>query len=453
MTFKYRFAIAACARWETRYAAEWLTYHRAIGFEHVYLYCNDDDPRALYAAVLPFTMGPAPFVTFRFFPKQGEHRQMMRHFLDHDRHQSEWISFLDLDEFIRLPRGQTIAQFIAPFQPVADCVMFNWVFFGPNEHKTPPAGNVLLSYTRREALLHPFTKYVARSFVFDDPKLFLNALDNSFVHRLSEYLETDIRAVNVLGEDMTHYYSDFPSAAAGFIRHPPRQEEIFAKAVIHHYAFRSEQAFTDRVARGLKGDFAAEKMWGDLAESENFRSFINEVNAVEDRRLADFWDDLIDNAQQTNVLPDPRGDLLSRGKPIMKAAVNTGANHRAMPAFAGAPVNLQTDGTGTMEPGVEASPWWQVDLGGFATIREIHLHHTPHQAGDRLGDFSLAVSIDGLAWVELIRNADDAAVPVQPGLPFIWSGPGMAWARFVRVTVLGRLYLPVDRIEVFGRLN
>jgi hypothetical protein len=65
MAWKYRYAIAACARWEAPYAAEWLAYHRAIGFEHVYLYCNDVDPAELYEAVLPFTQGAEPFVTIQ----------------------------------------------------------------------------------------------------------------------------------------------------------------------------------------------------------------------------------------------------------------------------------------------------------------------------------------------------------------------------------------------------
>ncbi len=421
MTRKYRFVIAACARWETRYAVEWLNYHRAIGFEHVYLYCNDNDPSALYEAVLPFTQGPAPFVTFRFFPVQGEQRKMMMHFVEHDRHAAEWISFLDLDEFIRLPPGQSIAQFMAPFELVADCVLFNWVFFGPNGHKTPPDGSVLSSYTRREAHIHPFTKYLARRFVFDDPQLFLKCLDNSFVHRLDEYLARPIRSVNVLGEDMADYYAGFPGRAAAFVRQSPRHEKLLATAMIHHYAFRSEQAFTDRVARGLKGNFGGEILWGNLAaDNERLRGFINGVNAVEDNRLADFWRNILDEAEATNVLPDPRGQLLSSGKQV------------------------------TQNTALEDNPWWQMDLGGFATIREIRIHNTTGETSQRFKDFSLGVSIDGTTWVEISHKQDDQ--PLTGG-PFIWDGPGTAWARFVRITLLGRDYLHLDQVEVFGTMT
>ncbi len=265
MTWKYRFVIAACARWETPYAAEWLAYHRAIGFEHVYLYCNDDDPAGLYEAVLPFTQGPQPFVTFRYFPEQGMHRKMMMHFCAHNGNDSEWVSFLDLDEFLRLPPGQTLPDYMQGFEGITDCLMFNWVFFGPNGQTEPPK-TVLRTLTHRSGSLHPCTKMLFRSYILGQPELFQNVQDNGFVHRLDQYVRGDIRPMNVLGENMAGYYDGFPSAAEAWLREGARQERVFAaEALIHHYAFRTESAFTDRVARGLKGDFKEEALWGRLA--------------------------------------------------------------------------------------------------------------------------------------------------------------------------------------------
>ncbi len=76
-----QYAIAACARWETEYLVEWLLYHRQIGFDRVYLYCNDDDPAECYERVLPFIRGPRPFVTFVHFPFPGLLGEMYKHFL------------------------------------------------------------------------------------------------------------------------------------------------------------------------------------------------------------------------------------------------------------------------------------------------------------------------------------------------------------------------------------
>lgn len=304
MAWKYRFVIAACARWESPYAAEWLTYHRAVGFEHVYLYCNDDDPAELYEAILPFTQGPDPFVTFRYFPEQGMQRQMLMHFCAHDGRDSEWVSFLDLDEFLRLPPGQTLPDYMRAFEDQTDCLMFNWVYFGPNGHKTHPGTRVLATYTRREAHLHPNTKYLARSHLLLSPDLFVNCTDNAFVHQLAGFISHPIRAMNVLAEDMADYYEAFPDRAAAFVHDPSRSARIFDAALIHHYAFRSEKAFEDRVARGLKGNYAAEKMWGDVAaDPVGFANLLTQLNAVEDTSLSRFWDGLIARAWESTVGP------------------------------------------------------------------------------------------------------------------------------------------------------
>ncbi len=304
MAWKYRFVIAACARWEAPYAAEWLAYHRAIGFEHVYLYCNDDDPAALYEAVLPFTQGPDPFVTFRFFPEQGMHRKMMLHFCAHNGNDSEWVSFLDLDEFLRLPPGQTLPDYMRAFEDKTDCLMFNWVFFGPNGQTAPPK-SVLKTLTRRSADIHPFTKMLFRSWVLGQPELFKNVTDNSFVHRLHQYVSADIRPMNVLGEDMADYYIGFANRAVEWLQQNQRMQRIFAAgALVHHYVARTEGAFADRAARGLGGDFSAEVAWARMAaDKASLGGFLAHVHKEEDTALSEVWDCLVKQAAGMEVEP------------------------------------------------------------------------------------------------------------------------------------------------------
>lgn len=197
-TPKYRFSIAACARWETAYIVEWLNYHRSIGFDHVFLYCNDDDPAELRQKVSAFTKAPAPFVTFRHHVAQGEQAQIYQHFLAHHLAECEWVSFLDIDEFLRLPEDETISDFMARFGAHTDCVLFNWIFFGPNGHKQPPDGPVLTNYTRRSGNLHPYTKYVAKASIFSRDHI-ANLKDNvSFWHSPESISNEKTTIVNVL---------------------------------------------------------------------------------------------------------------------------------------------------------------------------------------------------------------------------------------------------------------
>lgn len=120
---RHRFSIATTARWETPYIAEWLSYHRAIGFDHVYLYCNDDEPDELFTAVSPWCDGAAPFVTFIHCPHQGQQWWMHVNFLERFRAETEWVAFLDVDEFLSLRRSEHLSEFVRR-RPGVDCIYF-----------------------------------------------------------------------------------------------------------------------------------------------------------------------------------------------------------------------------------------------------------------------------------------------------------------------------------------
>ncbi len=109
---KYRTAIVACARWETDSILEWVTYHRSLGFEHIYVYCNDDDPAELYEKLCPLTDGAAPFVTFLHYALPGLQTAMYKHFLKSMVGEVEWLLFLDIDESVALKRHATIDAFL-----------------------------------------------------------------------------------------------------------------------------------------------------------------------------------------------------------------------------------------------------------------------------------------------------------------------------------------------------
>jgi len=300
-TPKHRFVSVTCARWEERTITEWLNYMRAIGFDHVYLYCNDNDPAELYAKVLPFTLGPAPFVTFHHHPVQGDQTGMYAHFLRNYLAEAEWVGFFDVDEFLRLPAGERIGQFMARFPPAVDSVLFNWVFFGPNGHKTPPEGHVLAHYTRRNAHVHSHTKHLSRAAVIQGEKPFDPGAGNGFWHALVSHVDVPVHVVNVLGEDAQHYHSWTDQERETYINAPARREQIFGTAVIHHYAFRSEAAFITRAERGLGGNFYGQVMWREVAEGPNFAGYLNWYNAVEDTRLAGFWPQLLGAAWNDQV--------------------------------------------------------------------------------------------------------------------------------------------------------
>ncbi len=133
-------------------------------------------------------------------------------------------------------------------------------------------------------------------------------------------------------------------------------------------------------------------------------------------RFATLQDYLVSTGQAEAMPAAPRTGLISLGRLVTRGAT----------------------------PGEVGRPWWRVDLGGIATIREIHVHASGGAPQARVGDFALEASIDGESWVELARASCAG--------PYIWAGPGTAWARHVRVAALGGSTAPLDRVDVYGDL-
>lgn len=146
---KHRYALVACARWEEEAIEEWLEYHRSIGFDHVYLYSNDDDPTALLTAVSRYVRGRAPFVTFRHWPRVGDQVPIYLDFLDEFKAETDWYSLLDIDEFFVLRNENNIHAFMQAYENEVDCLYFNWVLYGHDGNVQRPSGSTLLTHRRR----------------------------------------------------------------------------------------------------------------------------------------------------------------------------------------------------------------------------------------------------------------------------------------------------------------
>jgi FkbM family methyltransferase len=282
---QHRYVIVACARWETPYIREWIAYHRAIGFDHIYLYCNDDDPVDFHAEVLA---DPAArdFVTLRHFAGQGQQSAMYRDAMQTVRAEAEWVTFLDIDEFLVLRSVNNVHRFMAPFEAYADSVYFNWLMFGNNGFVDRPAGSVLQNYTRRAAALDPHTKHITRVSKLTAEKL--GAPGWPFWHGLANPLWSDLRRVNVLGQDWNHYLDDFPQHAATILADADLTQQIIAVAAVNHYVFKSEADFTLRAQRGLAGQFAGQIKWAELHRTGEHTHILQGLNETEDTYLRNF---------------------------------------------------------------------------------------------------------------------------------------------------------------------
>ena len=441
---RHHCSIVACARWETASITEWLTYHAAIGFDHVYLYCNDDDPAELFAEVLPFTLGQRPLVTFRHFPFQGQQRLMYSHFLRTALHESTWVTFLDIDEFLYLHRDANIGAYLERVAQGVDAIYINWLMFGNSGHVERSPGSVLEQLTRHEPALHPFTKIIVRS-----KKVNLKVLAESQVHFWHEWPDA-IRKVNVFGDPVDDYYVDFPTRAAAYSQRPGMLGRALGEAVICHFCLKSEADFDRRVTRGIGGEFGQQTSWAERRRSGEYKALLERLNAMEFVGLRDRWRQLRGRAANLSVVGPDRGPNLALGRAARQSSVSPWSVQPSPEADAAGAVSGAITGRYQFHTAEEDSPWWEVDLGAVVGIREIRLYNRLDVAPERARHLRFSLSGDGVRWFDLFHKTDDLVFGGIDGFPLRWVSESAVHGRHLRITLTERGFLHLDQVEVYG---
>lgn len=437
-----RVSIISCARWETRYITEWLLYQRAIGFDHVYLCCNDDDPLELYTEVLPFLTGG--FLTFWHVPYQGQQFYIYMNALSRWRHESDWIMFLDIDEFLRIPEGRSVKDFVASLPPDWDCVHVNWLFFGNCGYRTRPDGNVLTTYTRRSARPHITCKTLTRTSAIEmgriDRKLF-------FWHDWEGRLREGAIVRNVLGMNPSVVPQDFIHVAQEVA------DRLIRAPLVHHYAFKSREDFALRIARGTGGDFAGQLTWKSIYDAGGADAELARMNVVEDRSLADFWNRWLRQGAAARSTP-PRAPMMNLAlhRPADQSSISNWSRASSTREDAAGAVSGQLTGTFQQHTDCDDQPWWQVDLGSPARVHEVRVFNRLDSPGvrARLQPFALDVSLQGESWQRVLVRDGGPMIGGIDGDPFRMLADPPLQARLVRLTVLRHEYLHLDQVEVYG---
>ena len=435
--------MVAAARWETPYAPEWLAYHRAIGFDHVYLTCNDDDPAALWEAVLPFTAGSDPFVTFIHHPWRGQRVHMALRGLDQARRSHPWTLILDLDEFVHLPATHDIERLLDAAETTWGAIHLNRIAFGNSGFRTRPPGGILRTFVRRQPDLTQVSRVLLRS----DRLSLETAADGAPVWTdPTSILSPGACQVNVLGEPV-------PPPPRPRIE-PAQASRLMQHGLVHHYPFKSEQDFLLRVARGVQGDFAGQALWKDLHATDQHRAVLAELNAVEDRALADFWAERISQAaRRATILPPPPWPNMALQKPARQSSVSPFSRGADPSQDAAGLVNGTISGSFQCHTAKEDRPWWELDLGASAKVREIRVFNRcdDRTLAQSVRACALTASADGSHWLTLYHQSDGPIFGGADGHPLVVRTDPV-YTRFVRLTLLSPASLHIDQVEVYGEI-
>jgi hypothetical protein len=149
-------SICAIYRDEALNLREWIEFHRLVGVERFFLFNNrstDDHLDVLAPYVDEGT------VTVHDWPLYPGQVQAYNRCLEEHRHDSRWLAFLDVDEFLFSPTGTPVSDVLTDYEEFPG-VAVNWVMFGTSGLRETPPGLVIESHLLRGREPWTFIKHV-----------------------------------------------------------------------------------------------------------------------------------------------------------------------------------------------------------------------------------------------------------------------------------------------------
>lgn len=215
---------------EGEYLPEWLEWHLGHGIEHIYIY---DDSRE--RPITEFLGGYAPCCTvqdarrYRYHLQFEAYTDALRTFGG----ESEWMAFLDTDEFLRVVDGRPLPELLAGIPDMAAAVLAPWIVYNANGQLFKRPGPVRERFTQTTAWLKrmPCWKSVVR------PAL----VAGMSAHTPIEIAEGAFLA-NAEGNVVKDKY-DLPAD----------------KLVVDHYYTKSYEEWLERLSKGSCDPFSARK--------------------------------------------------------------------------------------------------------------------------------------------------------------------------------------------------
>jgi hypothetical protein len=268
--------LLAAARNEGPYLLEWLAYHRAIGFEHAFIYTNDNwdgSDRLLEAlaeaGAITLVHNQAGTHCGPQYKAQAHALTLLPQILDY-----RWAALLDLDEYIGFNTGlfANIGEYLGwqESQPV-DAIALCWLIFAGLRQDVWRDAFTPARFPRREGPPNQHVKCLFR------PRLF----SNSHAHFPHSTLGAPFVFRNETGG--LHYHAGVDDRIAAFSASPSA-----SMAWINHYLLRSAPEALWKLSRGhgdWKGRVAERHVEMAQFICRTYVSLAAKPDLVEDRRL------------------------------------------------------------------------------------------------------------------------------------------------------------------------
>ncbi|GFZ86309.1 glycosyltransferase family 92 protein [Dyella caseinilytica] len=256
-------AICAIFKDEAAYLREWVEFHQLMGVERFYLYNNNSSDRYLDALHMHIESGA---VVLHEWPQQHAQLQVYEHCLKTHGKETDWLAFLDADEFLFSPKAKLLPDVLADY---ADhpAVGVNWVMFGSGGHKHKPKGGVLENFLRRGQLDAGL------------PYPHLLRADGSYRPENS-HIKSIVQPSKVESCPNPHFMLYANGTHAVDENHQPIEGPFTAKVSveqlrINHYWSKSEEECLHKFAKGL-ADGNGRRDWSEFLAHEEIHKGVHD---------------------------------------------------------------------------------------------------------------------------------------------------------------------------------
>lgn len=248
--------LIACARDEGPFLAEWVAYHRLIGFTEILVYSNHCRDRSDLLLTALADQGAIRHSRLRLPPGASPQKAALSHAMARPEYQNaDWVMTLDIDEYLNIRCGDgRLPDLLAAAQ--ADAISVSELFFHPDQI-TDLRGLTITRHSAREPLTRrkPLKRGVKTLFR-PLPSMVIG------VHRPRSGPNPPRRWVDGSGAPVD---TDFITS----VRHGLPAADAHRLASVNHYALRAPGAFLVKQARGdawhPAADRFTEKYWRNRA--------------------------------------------------------------------------------------------------------------------------------------------------------------------------------------------
>jgi len=268
--------LLATVRNEGPYLLEWLAYHRSIGFEHAFIYTNDNTDASVPLLEALASHGIITLVHNEVGRRCAPQNKMHAHALSllPDILNYKWAALIDADEFVAFDTNRfSNVQDILDWHEtqLIDALALCWAMFVADIEHCPRIPSTLQHYTRREPAANVHVKTLFR------PAKFCNARAHFpfATMGMHYYYRSEFGAL--------HHHPGVASRDPSFATHPSAET-----AWINHYSLRTAPEVLWKVARGHPDAIGSGQERYVATARKLFSKFISlsaREDLVEDRRI------------------------------------------------------------------------------------------------------------------------------------------------------------------------